>query len=112
MSREIKFRIRNIVNGGVDYVSLEHLLTNDQSNISAKSVKDDFQISQYLNIKDKNNVELYDGDIFIHHGNIELCDFEGDIYQKLDCGLLEGDFEIIGNVWENPELLARKEQSK
>ena len=124
MNREIKFRIRNTVNGSVDYVSLEYLLTNDQSRISAKNVKDDFQISQYLNIKDKNNVELYDGDIAkldggqvivvnltpkkaIEYGHGD-CAFS--IHLSIICGYGSGDyFEVIGNIYENPELL---EQTK
>ena len=65
--REIKFRIRNTVNGYTDFVSLTQLLTMDNSNISPKMVNDDFQISQYTGLKDKDGVEIYTDDIITAH---------------------------------------------
>ncbi|WP_276755646.1 YopX family protein [Pseudoalteromonas marina] len=103
--RDIKFRIRNTVNGGVDYVTIEHLLTSDQSGMSSKAVNDDFQISQFTGLKDKNGVELYDGDIYTQWGGVYKCDFKQVIYEEMNSLIFDGDFEIIGNIHENPELL-------
>lgn len=60
---------------------------------------------QYTGLKDKNGTELYSGDIYIKWGKAEVCDFESAMYEKMECTLTDGDFEIIGNIHQNPELL-------
>ena len=68
---DIKFRVRNTINGETDYLSLEYLMTNDQSNISVKGFNEDLQISQYTGLKDKKGVdEVYEGDIITDEGLI------------------------------------------
>ncbi|ACH42287.1 YopX family protein [Bacillus paranthracis] len=95
------------------------------------NVTDNYEIMQYTGLKDKNDKEIYEGDIvryldgdewstesgydceeFDNHGVIffdeecgryDVTNKQGISYDDLfDCGV---DFEIIGNIYENPELI-------
>lgn len=92
------------------------------------SESDRFELMQYTGFKDKNGKEIFEGDIItcikfvggkeLHSSGKVLHNepsrmFRSEFYieelktdKKLD-GMLASDMEIIGNIYENPELLTK-----
>jgi hypothetical protein len=122
MSRDIKFRswdaktqtmnARPVIYGGVWYESLEHF-DRDISNVDVPKGK---SLMQYTGLKDKNGVEIYEGDICTWFVNDH--DVTGEVYytdQSFDLrspkrgsigwDSYRGEVLAIGNIHENPELL-------
>jgi len=122
MNREIKFRV---------YISKYKILdTPDIINFNTQEVKydsdyyslDDIELMQYTGIKDKNGKKIYEGDIVLiridktnilhktvvkfKHGAF-IADIIGDndyIY-LFHFGFNKDDFGVIGNIYENKNLL-------
>lgn len=96
-----------------EYGYERHELTSRRSN--------DWHIMQYTGLKDKNGKEIYEGDIIdccavqrethnvIEKGDpVEVKYYDGYFYPfGYNAGWRSGvdDIEVIGNVYENPELL-------
>lgn len=76
------------------------------------------RLMQYTNLKDKNGKEIYEGDIL----KVKLDDGEANLYVKYTNGeyrvvnegkwedslytyMYFGDVEIVGNIYENEDLL-------
>ena len=116
MSREIKFRAwfdpsvwgQDSCSGMVE--DYEHdimfgVLGFDSADVS---------VMQYTGLKDKKGVEIYEGDILQntnpqwHSKIIFAMEWESDIGAWNRYGPRE-DFEVAGNIHQNPELLENRE---
>ena len=113
--REIKFRVWNRKLKRVAPENCSIQIQGDYSHVAFDTfdgnfdtevwILDDCELMQYTGLKDVNGIELYEGDLYKHWGAIEQAEFDQVIYDNMQCTLLDGDFEIIGNIYENPELL-------
>lgn len=75
-----------------------------------------YELLQYTGLKDKNGKEIYEGDIvkafnFLNENEESVLIVVK--YNTKDCGYNIIDFfgvsyEVIGNIYENPELLNKK----
>lgn len=131
-SREIKFRAWHKGVGEMVRVTSLHFHDDGTMNVSLKpltkvSVNDamvrgnEVELMQYTGLKDKNGKEIYEGDVvgWVEHPQVrEVVSFEGASFRITKVGTKDyihldeaaafhgGEcLEIIGNIYENPELL-------
>ena len=125
--REIKFRIwvkdRKAIFEviSIDYVTkkVTYLLERVGHLLSIRDAKFyDVELMQYTGLKDKNNKEIYEGDILFEsfgeryykvvfeNGGFR-AEFKGDFdehsFDLID--VVAQGCEIVGNIYENPELM-------
>ncbi|WP_299085971.1 YopX family protein [uncultured Campylobacter sp.] len=123
--REIKFRALLKADGriyevlSVDFLNKEATLWDKETGVSFEADFDEIELIQYIGINDKNGVEIYEGYIieFLENESGETWTakivFENLAFKALDVEdeCYEYDFndltdiEVIGNIYENPELL-------
>lgn len=113
--REIKFRAyQPEAKGDLKWWSWQELRESDLNTIFRHPEK--YHLMQYTGLKDKNGVEIYEGDIVRNElYEVFLVEYVGEhwfgyVLVQTDetwCGhLYEYDeYEIIGNIYDNPDLL-------
>jgi len=132
MNREIKFRIfdkniptlteamKDIQPSGQMLYDMDYLLNSDYFK---HALEGNYPIMQYTGLKDKKGKEIFEGDIDINFDVVGWCEktasFQFFIYdfpnrEKISCHCFscegnfnfnDGEIEIIGNIYENQELL-------
>ena len=67
---------------------------------------DDCEIMQSTRVRDKNGKEIYEGYIYKHYGKQRVVEsvleFGHTFFEYI---INEDNIEVIGNIYENPELL-------
>lgn len=121
MNREIKFRIWDIENKEmlkVQELDFEPTFYGGRIAIRLDQYNDYFDtedmiLMQYTGLDDKNGKEIYEGDIvkyenmtgkiMFFNGSFIMSNFEET--EEWELGVINEELEIMGNIYDNPELL-------
>lgn len=118
MSREIKFRVYSTFHDKKELMYLNKFTSKDLKSC------DNWKVMQYTGLKDKNGKEIYEGDVvriwadpkdyngYKGHNYIGVVEWDEFILGFIlsdGHGLKDFEFiEIVGNIYENPELLNKE----
>lgn len=118
--REIKFKVFNKNEKNYLFDKIE-IKTEILVNILNLTLTDDSELilQQFTGLTDKNNVEIYEGDIIkakigamdfifkveFEHGKFMAVESDDDELTAFDLFTITDKCEVVGNIHENPELL-------
>ena len=116
MSREIKFRgWNNITKTMLDLKAITPLTIDDKLKCDGLFLPfvDEVILMQHTGLKDKDGVEIYEGDVDESGGIVVWNEDDASFYldiknietQSLECA--EEWMKVIGNIHQHPELLEK-----
>ena len=137
MNHEIKFKawdkqrkkIFEVSNLGFNTVERDIMVSVQDHHYQGRGYIDNYELMQYTGLKDVNGIEIFEGDIVKNNfmcpeitkkksnigviewtdGNYMLYCKEEDRYTYLTCHITNKEFEVLGNIYANPELLEESE---
>ena len=115
--REIKFRVWDKLNKEMFNVEIMDFQKRQvyKDTVSYRKFED-IELMQYTGLKDKNNKEIYEGDIVTLHNRKYKVTFNTEgarfvlRYDEFELDIIfinhnNKRMEVIGNIYENPELM-------
>ena len=131
--REIKFRCWNKISGEMQYQAEDGFINRaymgdngyyqTTANIKKLSSLPECELMQYTGLKDKNGVEIYEGDVVTSKVRVlpdNLKYWTTEVVKPLTCTQFESginehqgdlyfhsEIQVLGNIHQNPELLRK-----
>ena len=120
MNREIFFRAKRIIGGEFVFGNLVQIYNVNGSHNSISIIQQDtgaelnvdcVSVGQFVGMSDKNNIKIFEGDIvrcnkenYVVYFDNEMLEFGLKCNNTLFHVQFNHEFDIIGNIHDNPEL--------